>query len=276
MKSTLRSTVAALALIAPLGAAVAQPVVVPGGFVQVQAQRVWVDSFVVRADGQILTGSELRFRVVGTPGARVLLDVPTVMSNVVMPETRPGVYELGHVVRHTEFPDNFRLASVSIEKAGSRTTAGAQLVDPREYAIERPVQPRPPESRPIERPVERPVARPRDNRPPQISDLTPSNGDRVRERRETEISARVKDDDSGIDRNSVVLRVDGRDVTNRIRFDGNEVSYRDDLQGGRHTAELVVRDRAGNLSRRSWSFEVVDRWAHNNGNGQGYGWGRDR
>jgi hypothetical protein len=267
MSATLRTTAAALALLAPLGAAFAQPAFGPGPVIVAQAQGPWVDSFVVRADGQILTGSALRFRVVGAPGARVLLDVPTVMRNVVVPETRPGVYELDHVVRHTEYPDNFRLASISVEKGGQRTTAGVRIVDGGEFAVvERPVQ------RPVERPVAQPPARPRDNRAPQIGDLTPSHGERVRERRTTEVSARLKDDETGIDRNSVVLRLNGQDVTRRSRFEGNDIVFRDDLRNGRYTAEVVARDRAGNLARRSWSFEVVDRW----GQGQGHGWGHNR
>jgi hypothetical protein len=257
MKSTLRIQVAALALLAPLGAAVAQQVQFGAPVIVAQAQAAHIDRFVVRAEGQILTGSQLQFRVWGTPGGRVLLDVPSVMRNVVVPEVRPGVYEFNHVVRHTEYPDNFRLASVSLDRGGARHTAGAQIVDPREYAVERPV------ARPAERQAERVVERrPRDTRPPQISDLTPSNGDRVRERRTTEVSARLTDDESGIDRSTVVMRLNGRDVTKRVSFEGNEVSFRDDLDDGRYTAEVVARDKAGNFARRSWTFEVVDRRGH--------------
>src|SRR5690606_19796063 len=99
-------------------------------------------------------------------------------------------------------------------------------------------------------------------RPPQITDLTPSSGDRVRERGTTESSAKVNDDGSGIDRGSVIVRVAGRDVSRRARFEGDEIRFRDDLRDGRHTAEVVVRDRAGNTARRSWTFEVVDRRGH--------------
>ena len=103
--------------------------------------------------------------------------------------------------------------------------------------------------------------RPRyDQRAPRIMDVTPSHGEHVAENRRgmTRITARVHDGGSGIA--SVRLRVDGRDVSHRIRFDGEEVVFRDDLAPGWHTAELVVRDRAGNVTRRSWSFDVVDRY----------------
>jgi hypothetical protein len=102
----------------------------------------------------------------------------------------------------------------------------------------------------------------RDQRPPRIVDVTPDHGDRVGDRRRTRISARFQDQGSGVD--AAFLRVDGRDVTWRARFDGDEIRYREDLAPGRHVAEVVVRDRAGNTSRRAWSFVVVDR---------GYGYG---
>jgi hypothetical protein len=60
-----------------------------------------------------------------------------------------------------------------------------------------------------------------------------------------------------VDPRSVTLRVDGRDVTRNARIDGNEINYTDDLGRGRHTAELSVRDRAGNTARKVWSFEVI-------------------
>ena len=110
----------------------------------------------------------------------------------------------------------------------------------------------------------------RDNRAPEIFALTPEQGDRVGDRGLTRISARFRDERSGVDLRSVTLRVDGRDVTRRARLDGDDIRYADDLRPGRHYAELVVRDRAGNLARRSWAFDVVDR----DFGRYGYGYGR--
>jgi hypothetical protein len=114
----------------------------------------------------------------------------------------------------------------------------------------------------------------RDQRAPVISDVTPQQGDRVGERGWTRIGARITDAGSGIDLNSVVLRIDGRDVSHRARVDADEVRYRDDLRPGRHFAELTVRDRAGNATRRTWWFDVVDdRYDRHDGR---YGWGYGR
>ena|SRR5688572_19337482 len=99
----------------------------------------------------------------------------------------------------------------------------------------------------------------RDQRPPQVFDITPSQGDRVGDRGLTQVSARFADDRSGVNYRSVTLRVDGRDVTRSTRIHNDELRYRADLKPGRHTAEVFVRDRAGNLTRRAWTFAVVDR-----------------
>lgn len=110
----------------------------------------------------------------------------------------------------------------------------------------------------------------RDHRAPDIFAMSPEQGDRVSERGRTRISAHFQDERSGIDLRSVTLRVDGRNVTHRARIDGDEIRYAEDLRPGRHFAELLVRDRAGNLARRTWTFDVVDR----DFGRYGYGYGR--
>jgi len=104
----------------------------------------------------------------------------------------------------------------------------------------------------------------RDERAPRIFDVTPDEGDRVSDRGWTRISARFRDRGTGVA--AVSLRVDGRDVTGRARVDYDDIRYADNLQPGRHFAELVVRDHAGNTARRAWSFDVVD-------TRRGYGYG---
>ena len=95
-----------------------------------------------------------------------------------------------------------------------------------------------------------------DQRAPRIFDVTPEDGDRVGARGWTRISARFRDHGTGVA--AVWLRVDGRDVTSQARVDADDVRYAEDLRPGRHWAELVVRDRAGNTARRLWTFDVVD------------------
>ncbi len=113
----------------------------------------------------------------------------------------------------------------------------------------------------------------RDRQAPQVVALFPADGSRVDDRGRTQVAARFDERGTGVA--SVNLRVDGRDVTHRSRVDANEIRYAENLQPGRHHAELVVRDRAGNTTRRHWSFDVVD---HDRGRGHGYGrdYGYDR
>jgi hypothetical protein len=99
----------------------------------------------------------------------------------------------------------------------------------------------------------------RDERAPVIAALTPAPDERVGRRRSTLISARLSDEGSGVDTTSVRMMLNGRDVTSEARVDADEIHFRGFLPRGRHTAELVVKDRAGNTARRSWTFEVVGR-----------------
>jgi hypothetical protein len=98
----------------------------------------------------------------------------------------------------------------------------------------------------------------RDDRGPWIGEMVATQGGRGW----TRISARFGDQGSGVDFRSVVLRVDGRDVTQQARIDGDDIRFADDLRPGRHVAELVVRDRAGNATRRSWTFDVAGHYRH--------------
>lgn len=122
----------------------------------------------------------------------------------------------------------------------------------------------------------------RDERPPTIGDLTPLPGERVGERYRMTVSARFSDYAAGIDPASVRLRIDGRDVTGASRIGPDEVRFHNNLFPGRHLAEVVVRDRAGNTARRSWQFDVVDRGRddyrddYRDGYGDGYGYGAGR
>lgn len=112
----------------------------------------------------------------------------------------------------------------------------------------------------------------RDQRPPRIVHVTPEHGDRVGDQRRTRIAARFRDGGSGIDPASVRLRVDGHDVTRYARVNDEGIRFREDLAPGRHVAEVVVRDRAGNATRHAWSFVVVDRGYGYGGYGQPHRW----
>lgn len=237
MQSQVRSHVAAILLLAP----VAATLVAGPAFAQraVVAPSSAIQLFEVRPSGRLEQGTELRFRVVGAPNARAFVEIPGVSRRFELSQVQAGVYEGGYTIRRRDQLDAFSEAIATLESGYGRATARADL-------------------RNVDREYGRGYGWGRDNRGPDIASVSPADGSRVVERDRTTISARLTDDGRGVDPGSVTLRVDGRDVTRNARIDGNEINYRDDLGRGRHTAELTVRDRAGNTARKAWSFEVIE------------------
>lgn len=237
MKSAIRTHVAAALLALPLGAALlAAPaqaqqraVVAP----QPQALTVLpappvIERFVVRPQGRLVPGRELRFRLVGSAGADASLDIPGVVRNLDLRETRPGVYEGSYTIKRRDRLAAFDRAVATLRSGPQRVTARLDL-----------------------------DGRDRDERAPRISHVTPGNGERIDERGRTLIQARLDDEGSGVDPRSVRLIVDGLDVTANAYVTDDAVSYRERLGNGQHRAELVVRDKAGNVNRTAWMFRVV-------------------
>jgi len=195
-----------------------------------------IERFVMRPGGRLEPGRELRFRLVGAPGGDAWLDIPGVISGVDLAEVRPGVYEGTYTVRRRDDLNAFDDAVATLRTGDRRARAKVDV-----------------------RGGDREFGSTRDERAPQITELTPDNAERVTERNNLRIAARISDDGSGIAPGSVRLRLNGRDVTPDTRVTDDRVVYRDDLAPGRYTAELTVRDRAGNASTKSWGFDVVDR-----------------
>jgi hypothetical protein len=248
MKNRFRSHAAAAMLLLPLGLAV---VAEPAAAQQraAVAQSPLIERFVVRPMGRLHAGQELRFRVSGEARSRVWVDIPGVVSGLQLAETRPGVYEGTYTIRGRDDLDAFGRSAATLQSGNLRQTA----------RVEQRGNGRDDDERRGNRRDDRGDDRfGRDDRPPQISELAPAQGTTVAERNRVRISARLADEGrAGVDPASVALRIDGRDVTRAARITETEVEYREDLRPGRHTAELTVRDRAGNTARRNWSFDVA-------------------
>lgn len=84
--------------------------------------------------------------------------------------------------------------------------------------------------------------------------LEPARGEKVRGTGPMRIGAQLR---SAAEPGSVVLRVDGVNVTRHLQLKGSAVEYEAYLDVGQHTAELLLRDRAGHEERAAWNFEVV-------------------
>lgn len=262
MKARIRSTVTAMALLAPLAATfVAQPVAAQ------QRAAPAITSMALNADAGLAPGSTLRFQLTASPNlpqARVALGDSGV--TVDLEQKGPGKYSGSYVVRRADRIDPSQLMTVRVSDgshAWSRSFSyppafqalAASGDDRGERRAERREERR--EER-QERREERREAR-NDRSAPQITEIAPAHGDRIGERGRAHITARLSDVGAGIDPSSVRLSLGGRDVTSDTRVTAEGIDYRSDLEPGRYTAELTVRDHADNMTRKQWTFDVLER-----------------
>jgi hypothetical protein len=79
-----------------------------------------VSAFTMSPSDDLEPGQVLRFRVEGTPRARVAVNVPEVVRNLPLHEVRPGVYVGRYTVRRRDDPDAFRDAEVVLRSGNQR------------------------------------------------------------------------------------------------------------------------------------------------------------
>ncbi len=195
---------------------------------------VQIDSFDVQMDGAVRAGSVIEFSLSGTSGGEATVQIPGVVKDLALKESRRGVYTGSYTV------PNINKTALTI----SRATPIAKLRIGSE-----------------ERLIQAGTSFPIDNQPPDISATTPSDNTRVSQLKPN-ITAVFDDlNGSGIDINSVRLTLDGREVTNDATVTEKLLAYRPSevLSPGKHDVEVLVRDRAGNRAAKTWSFNVVDK-----------------
>jgi ABC-type transport system substrate-binding protein len=95
---------------------------------------------------------------------------------------------------------------------------------------------------------------------PTIYNLQPPEGSTTNNSTPT-ISANYSDE-SGINISSVVLRIDGNDVTSLATINQSIVVYTPPsaLTNGSHEVYIFVRDMVGNTATRTWSFTIDTEW----------------
>lgn len=194
---------------------------------------------------RIEPGAELSFSVEGMPGARVTVDLPGVERDVSLRETRPGHYEGSYTIRRADNINPNRPIVATLRVGERVATANLDMAVGRPGAGNRPPggDNRPPGG---------------DNQPPRLSNVTPREGQTIPGGPPTNITANFEDGDgSGVDPASVRIAVSGRDVTPDAHVSPRLFSYRAPLPAGRHTVNVTARDRAGNVMRGGWSFEVA-------------------
>lgn len=88
-----------------------------------------IERFTVRPAGKLLPGRELRFQLVGLPGARASLDIPGVVQNVALRETKRGVYEGRYTIRRRDNLAAFDHAVATLRRGPERFTAQVAFAD---------------------------------------------------------------------------------------------------------------------------------------------------
>ena len=213
----------------PIAIAPSRPAVIAQAPVIVQSTPapLRIERFAVAPVGRAEPGAELLFRLNGMPGATAWLDIPGVVSRLPMHETRPGQYEGSYILRRQDNLGAAGLATATLRSDDNRVVTAT---------------------------LSKPLVS--DNRPPQIGNLLPRQGDAISSG-PTLVSGTFDDaSGAGVDPQSVRIFISGRDVTAMAQVTPREFSLRDRLPPGRHTVEVVAADRAGNVAQKSWSFDV--------------------
>ena len=92
--------------------------------------------------------------------------------------------------------------------------------------------------------------------PPTVSNMTPSADSEISQAAQ-EISAILTDELSGIDVETISVKVDGAVVTHTFNETTGKVSYEvTDLSSGSHSVDIAVSDNAGNPTSTTWQFNV--------------------
>jgi len=190
-----------------------------------------IERFSLAPIDRIEPGAELRFALDGFPGAAVRVDLPGIENDVALREVRPGHYEGSYTIRRA---DNLNL---------SRPMVATLRVDERAVTANLTLQ----------------VAQPSvDNRPPNLVNLSPREGEVVSGGPVIQISANFEDrGGSGVDPATVRINLSGRNVTGDAQITPAAFNLRAHLTPGRHTVDVTARDRVGNALRKEWSFDVA-------------------
>jgi hypothetical protein len=186
-----------------------------------------IASFEHNAKGWLQAGQTLRVVMSGTPGGQAAFRIPGVVEEVAMEERAPGRYVGTWQVpqkRSLQLTDAAVIGSLQIGDRSAPMIQAGQLISV-------------------------------DAVPPRIRDHAPEADTRVSTPRPN-IYAVFEDQGSGVDRDSIRLVVNGRDVTANANVTRDFISYTPDaaLPAGQNTVQLTVADKAGNVTQSAWSF----------------------
>lgn len=194
------------------------------------AKDLRITSFTHSGKGSLAGGSRLEVTLVGTPGGTAFVDIGSVAKNVPLQEDRqrPGRYIGAFTV-----PKGVTAKDVAIIgqlKSGNRTAPLVQSAATLDI----------------------------DSEAPKISDVAPD--DKAQTTNATpDIYAEISDAaGTGIDEESLKVTVRGQDVTRLVKVTPRFLLYTPSkpLTPGAVPVTISVRDRAGNETQSTWTFNV--------------------
>lgn len=186
-------------------------------------------SFSHNANGWLKVGNVLKVSLGGTPKAKASFMIPGVVDQVAMTESSAGVYA-------GEWKVTANTPGIS-----EGSVIGALAIGGKSKLIQ------------ASTPVRIDVT------PPTIRNMTPAAGSKS-DQGKLSISA-VWDDanGSGVDAESAVLKVNGKDCTADASANQSFINYRPDktLPAGEVGVSVSIADKAGNRTEKTWKFTMV-------------------
>ena len=187
-----------------------------------------IDRFTVAPVDKLEPGADLRFMLNGAPGGVAEVDIPGVINNLALRETRPGVYEGAYTIRRLDNLSPSRPVVATLRLGDKAVTS----------TLTQPLM--------------------ADARPPVIRNMSPRDGESLARGAFTSVSGTFDDAGGvGVDPKSVRFMLSGRNVTAETQITPQFFTYRSDLAPGRYTADVTAKDMVGNAVRQTWTFDVV-------------------
>jgi hypothetical protein len=169
-------------------------------------------------------GTELKFTITGSAGARASFTIENIAQDVPMREVKPGQYEGSYTVRRSDrFPADPRITGM-LEANGqvNRMRLAQPLVQEAQSTAFKNISPR----------------------------------DRETVSTNPVVISGAFDAAAGIDPKTVKIVVAGNDVTGGAAVTPQFFTYRADLRPGSYPVEVTARDKSGNTLRQAWTFAV--------------------
>ncbi len=195
-----------------------------------QGGPVSITSFTDDIQGPLKLGDTVTATLEGTPGGKASFAIPGVAARVPMTETSPGVYSGSYTV-----PKNAVVSKASV--LGSLSVGG--------------------ESAPLIQAANQVTI---DSAPPKVSGVSPGRSATTESDRPLIYATLSDEGGTGVDTNSVRIKVDGDDVTGQATVTPVffNLTPTHALSVGAHTVQVTLADRAGNADTTQWQFKVIE------------------